>query len=153
MGLIHEKNQRPKISCYCTFKLVIFFKPTALNMCCKFGIIVPLQETEQKTCVPSWRSVQHCEPPAEPARVHIRRLGRGDPCLGRTAAPQRPPDTGRPRRGNYMCEHRPEVDFSRNLRFKTTLDLSCVAILLTETILGEVCFNFTFNEATTFHSS
>jgi hypothetical protein len=20
MGLIHEKNQRPKISCYCTFK-------------------------------------------------------------------------------------------------------------------------------------
>jgi hypothetical protein len=21
MGLIHEKNQRPKISCYCTFKV------------------------------------------------------------------------------------------------------------------------------------
>jgi hypothetical protein len=23
MGLIHEKNQRPKISCYCTFKIKI----------------------------------------------------------------------------------------------------------------------------------
>jgi hypothetical protein len=23
MGLIHEKNQRPKISCYCTFKCAI----------------------------------------------------------------------------------------------------------------------------------
>jgi hypothetical protein len=22
MGLIHEKNQRPKISCYCTFKVL-----------------------------------------------------------------------------------------------------------------------------------
>ncbi len=43
MGLIHEKNQRPKISCYCTFKsepsLASLFSAWALHFCFIFGLI------------------------------------------------------------------------------------------------------------------
>ncbi len=44
MRLIHEKNQRPKISCYCTFKQLEFLTESSQNMLkLKYRKTVPLK--------------------------------------------------------------------------------------------------------------
>jgi hypothetical protein len=42
MGLIHEKNQRPKISCYCTFKHPVLLNSPMVYLRLALTIVYPI---------------------------------------------------------------------------------------------------------------